>query len=115
MLMILHSSPFATGVMTRARSREYSGWTFPNIDRPLGQPDDEGGMIDYESGMAFSPADLRAVSERMTRPLGTGLKRSEDVTLDVPPCKDEPEEPEVIRGVESPTLETVVEDTDWTV
>jgi hypothetical protein len=71
-------------------------------------------MIEYETGMVLSPADMKAVSERMSRPLGTGLKRSRDVTLDVPPPhEDEPEEPEeVVRGVESNTLKTVEEETD---
>jgi hypothetical protein len=36
-----------------------------------------------------------------------------DATLDVPsPREDEPEEPEVVRGVESPTLKTVEEEMD---
>ncbi len=45
--------------------------------------------------------------------MGTGLKRSGDVTLDVPPPhEDELEEPEIVRGVESPTLKTVMVETD---
>jgi hypothetical protein len=104
--MILRRSPFATGVvMTRARLREHSGWTFPTINQPLGQPEEEAMIVDYKTSMSISPADMRAASERKYRPLGTGFKRSGDVTLDVPsPREDEPEEPEVIRGVESPTL-----------
>jgi hypothetical protein len=109
--MIFGRSPFAPGPMTRARSREYSGLFFPTIDPPLGQPEEDGGVYDpADSGTMFLPADICTVRERMSRPPWTGLKRSADVTLDVPPPReDEPEEPEVVRGVESPTLKTVVE------
>jgi hypothetical protein len=63
MQMIFRNSPFASGVMTgRALSREYFlGWTFPNIDPPLGQPE-EGGVYDPDSGMTFLLADIRAVT-----------------------------------------------------
>ncbi len=73
-MMILRRSPFATGVMTRARSRERSGWTFPTIDPPLvGQPEEEA-IYDMDSGVMFSPADIRAAQAVMTRPLGMHQK-----------------------------------------
>jgi hypothetical protein len=101
--MIFGSSPFVPGPVTRSRSR---GRQAINLD--------EAGVYDMDTGVTLSRADVKEVRARMARPVGTGLRRSDDVTLDVPPPhEDEPEvpgEPQVARGrVESPTLETVVE------
>jgi hypothetical protein len=103
MQMIFGSSPFVPGPVTRSRSRGRQA-----IDL------DEAGVYDADMGVTLSPADVKEVRARMARPVGTGLRRSDEVTLDVPPPhKDEPEvpgEPQVARGrVKSPTLETVVE------
>jgi hypothetical protein len=103
MQMIFGSSPFVPGPVTTSRSRGRQA-----IDL------DEAGVYDMDTGVTLSPADVKEVRERMARPVGTGLGRSVEVTLDVPPpYEDEPEvpgEPQVARGrVESPTLETVVE------
>jgi hypothetical protein len=50
MEMLMRHSPFTTGVLTRAQSREqHSGGTFPTINQPLGQPEEEA-IYDMDSG-----------------------------------------------------------------
>jgi hypothetical protein len=58
MEMILRRSPFATGVMTRAKPMVYLDRTGPTIDPLLRQPEEEA-IYDMETGMMFLPPDVR--------------------------------------------------------